>query len=285
MDPKERSYQFRVGIFLALGLAAVAAMVVYFGRFGEGIRKYYDLRVEFPNASGLLNGASVLLAGAKVGSVASPPAILPDMQGVFVELKIYDGVLIPQSAEFRVGSSGLLGDRFVEILPGKDAMQSPPIAPGSTVRGRGQSGGFSELADSAASLLDDVQEAVRNINAVAQKLDREVLAEPAIAELKATFANLERASSAFAEASAKFDSLLDRAGTAVATGDSAMASAKSAADELRRTLADARNLLDSARKGGGVLGALLSDKQMADNLRALAANLRRYGILFYRDAG
>lgn len=284
MDTKERRNQLRVGIFLALGLAAVATMVVYFGRFGESIRKYYEMRVEFPNASGLLNGASVLLAGAKIGSVASPPAILPDMQGVFVNLKIYEGVRIPQSSEFRVGSSGLLGDRFVEIVPGPDALKSPPIAPGSTVRGQGESGGFSALADSAGELLVEVREAVRNINAVAAKLDKEVLSDSALAELKSTLANLERSSANFAQASSKFDGLLEKAGTTVATGEAAMSSAQSAADELKRAITDVRALVKSVRQGQGVLGALLSDKQMAENLRSLVTNLRRSGILFYRDA-
>ena len=283
MDQKERRYQFRVGLFLALGLAAVAIMVVYFGRFGESIRKYYFLRVEFPNASGLLNGASVLLAGAKIGSVASAPAILPDMQGVFVNLRIYEDVKIPESSEFRVGSSGLLGDRFIEILPGRDAAGGQAIAPGSTIKGLGETGGFTELATSASGLLAEMKEAVRNINAVAEKIDRQILGERALSEVSKTLANFERASSNFAEASAKFDGLLVQAGTAIATGESAMSSARTAADELRRTLTDAQSLLNSARRGRGILGALLSDQQMADNLRALAANLRKHGILFYRD--
>ena len=65
----ERSNNLRVGIFVAIGLLAIALMVVYFGRFGESVRGYYRIRVEYPNASGIYKGASVLLAGAKIGSV------------------------------------------------------------------------------------------------------------------------------------------------------------------------------------------------------------------------
>ena len=63
---------------MAIGLLAIALMVVYFGRFGESIRGYYRIRVEYPNASGIYKGASVLLAGAKIGSVENDPVILPD---------------------------------------------------------------------------------------------------------------------------------------------------------------------------------------------------------------
>ena len=82
----ERSNNLRVGIFVAIGLLAIALMVVYFGRFGESVRGYYRIRVEYPNASGIYKGASVLLAGAKIGSVENNPVILPEMDGVYVTL-------------------------------------------------------------------------------------------------------------------------------------------------------------------------------------------------------
>jgi ABC-type transporter Mla subunit MlaD len=135
MTAKERASQLRVGIFMALGLLAIGLMVVYFGRFGDSIHGNYTIRVEYPNASGIYKGASVLLAGAKIGSVENSPVILPDMEGVYVNLKIYEEVKIPSAAEFTIGSSGLLGDRFVQIVLGPDAKSSPPIEPAPSSRG------------------------------------------------------------------------------------------------------------------------------------------------------
>jgi phospholipid/cholesterol/gamma-HCH transport system substrate-binding protein len=89
MTAQERSTQLRVGIFMAIGLSAIALMVVYFGRFGDSVRGFYRIRVDYPNASGIYKGASVLLAGAKIGFVENNPVILPDMDGVAVNLKIY----------------------------------------------------------------------------------------------------------------------------------------------------------------------------------------------------
>ena len=134
MTGNERASQLRVGIFMALGLLAIGLMVVYFGRFGESFHGYYKIRVEYPNASGIYKGASVLLAGAKIGSVEADPVILPDMDGVYVNLKIYEEVKIPSAAQFTIGSSGLLGDRFIQIVLGKEAKSSPPIQPDGTVR-------------------------------------------------------------------------------------------------------------------------------------------------------
>lgn len=281
---KDTATQLRVGIFMAIGLTAIALMVVYFGRFGDGIRKYYQIRVEYPNASGLLKGASVLLAGAKIGSVETSPTILPNMDGVYVMLKIYDEVKIPSASEFSVGSSGLLGDRFVVINLKKDAKDSPPIEPGTVIQGKGESGGLGDMAEKAGEVMSDVREAVQNINKIAEKLNTQVFQESSMKDLNETMANLKATSASFAESSKKIDSIMDEAKTAVATGQETLASAKSAADEFKKTMTDVRGLVGQVRAGRGPLGVLLTDREMAENLKSLVANLKRHGILWYKDA-
>ena len=278
----ERSNNLRVGIFVAIGLLAIALMVVYFGRFGESVRGYYRIRVEYPNASGIYKGASVLLAGAKIGSVENNPVILPEMDGVYVTLRVFEEVHIPSAAQFTIGSSGLLGDRFIQIVLGKDAKSSAPIQPGAVVQGKGESG-IGDVTESAAALLSDIQEAVGNINKVAQKLNNDVFKETSIANLNATLSNLKETSASFADASKKISGVVEKAEGAVETGQQTFASAKSAADELKKAIADARSLIQQAKQGRGALGVLLSDREMAENLKALVANLRRNGVLWYKD--
>jgi phospholipid/cholesterol/gamma-HCH transport system substrate-binding protein len=226
----------------------------------------------------------VLLAGAKVGVVNSPPIILPDMDGVYVMLKIYDNVEIPSASEFAIGSSGLLGDRFVQINLKKDAKASPPIQPGAVIRGKAESGGFGDLAESAGDVMTDVKLAVQNINRVAEKLDSQILNDQTLEDLKKTMDNLQQTSASFAEASGKMDAVVADAKKAIASGDAALGSAKAAADEFRKMMVDVRGLLNQAKQGRGVLGVLLSDREMADNLKALVVNLKSHGVLWYKDS-
>jgi len=120
-DPKmnrhERGLEFKVGAFVFIGLAALAALVLKFGRLGEGVKSYYPLTVRFADASGLLKGSDVLLGGARIGRVSGGPRLVPNGPGVAVPLRIYDYVKIPLGSKFTVGSSGLLGDRFVTVTP------------------------------------------------------------------------------------------------------------------------------------------------------------------------
>ena len=296
MTAKERASQLRVGIFMALGLLAIGLMVVYFGRFADSIHGSYTIRVEYPNASGIYKGASVLLAGAKIGSVENNPVILPDMEGVYVNLKIYEEVKIPSAAEFTIGSSGLLGDRFIQIVLGPDAKSSPPIEAGAVIKGKGESG-IGEVTEQAGALLADIQKAVGNINKIAERLNTEVLKDSTISNLSATLSNLKETSASFVEASKKIDGMVKnadgvvkkadgvvkKAEGAIESGQQTFISAKSASDELKKAIVDVRSLLQQAKQGRGALGTLLSDREMADNLKALVANLRRSGILWYKD--
>jgi len=56
MNRHERGLEFKVGAFVFVGLAMLAALVVQFGRLGEGFKSYYPITVRFADASGLLKG-------------------------------------------------------------------------------------------------------------------------------------------------------------------------------------------------------------------------------------
>src|SRR6266850_3513690 len=105
MNRHERGLEFKVGAFVFVGLAMLAALVVQFGRLGEGLKTYYALTVRFNDASGLLKGSDVLLAGAKIGRVSGGPRLVQDGNGVLVPLRIYEYVKIPEGSKFAVGSS------------------------------------------------------------------------------------------------------------------------------------------------------------------------------------
>lgn len=289
MTAQERGIQLRVGVFMAIGLSMIALMVVYFGRFGDTMRKYYDIRVDYPNASGLINGAKVLLAGAKIGMVDKGPDILPDMDGVSVNLKIYADVRIPSDSEFTISSSGLLGDKFVQIVVKKK--DSSPIEAGAVIKGKTESG-IADLADKIGPIIDEAKEAVANIKKISEKFNDDVLKQATLDNINATAANLKETSNAFAEASkkidgivAKADGVMTKADGVMKTGQDTFASAKDAADELKKTIADVHSIVQQTKQGRGALGALLVDKEMAENLKALVSNLRRNGILWYKDRG
>lgn len=275
MNRHERGLEFKVGAFVFVGLSILAALVVQFGRVGEGFKKYYPITVRFTDASGLLKGSDVLLAGAKIGRVADGPHLVKEGQGVAVPLRIFDFVKIPVGSKFMVGSSGLLGDRFVSV----SAPPGPPtgyIAKNAFIDGTRETG-IDDLTREGGNLVNDLRGTVQKIDTAVTRLNQDMLSKENADNLKAAIAHLSDTTGALSESSKKLDGVIDKA-------DSAMGSAKQAADDLQGAMVDARKVFKSATEGKGLLATVLTDQELAKDLRALISNLRAHGVLFYRDS-
>jgi phospholipid/cholesterol/gamma-HCH transport system substrate-binding protein len=274
MNRHERGLEFKVGIFVFVGLVMLGALVVQFGRLGEGFKTYYALTVRFSDASGLLKGSDVLLAGARIGKVSDGPRLV-EGGGIAVPLKIYDYIKIPEGAKFTVGSTGLLGDRFVNVTmpPGQPKAYLPPNASISGARETG----IDDLTREGGALVGDLRGTVQKIDTTVNRLNQDTLSSTNLENLKSSMEHLNQATGALAESSKKLDGVIEQA-------DSTMTSAKKAAESLQNAIADARKVLNSASKGKGLVAALLNDQQLANDLHALITNLRAHGVLFYRDS-
>lgn len=287
MTPEsERSTELRAGLFTLIGLTLIAGMVVYFGRLGEGFRSHYEINAQFPNAGGLVKGADVLMAGARIGRVNTAPRILTGGRGVEVRLKIYTGVEIPANSVFAIGSSGLLGDKFVDITPPPEGTEAPPLQPGATAIGQ-QGKGFGELAVQGERVLTDIREAVASINRVATRLDSDLLTSGTVSEAQKMISDARQAAEALKNLSLRLEDDLSAAATDLRqflhTGNRTAARAETALAAGEQAAVEFRQFLRTARFGEGPINLLLTDREAAQNLRALLANLRARGLLFYRD--
>ncbi len=280
---KEKGLEFKVGLFVFVGLAVVAALVVQFGRVGEGFKGNYDLTVNFPDASGLLKGSDVLMAGAKVGRVSGGPRLNPSGEGVLVPLRIYDFVKIPVGSKILVGSSGLLGDRYVTIWRPPHDQVKDFLHPGAIVGGTRETG-MDDLTREGGELVKDLRGTVANVNTTITRLNEQTLSQTNLDNLKASLEHLKETTTSLSESSQNINGVIEKAGAT-------MDSSKKAADDLQLVLADARKTVQSAgeifreaRTGNGLLGTLLGNEQVARDLQALISNLRAHGVLFYRDS-
>ena len=282
MSDRSKGLEFKVGAFVVLGLAALAALVVQFGRVGEGFKTYYDVSVQFPDASGLLKGSDVLLAGAKIGRVSGGPRLVPGGGGVMVPLRIFDYVKIPTGSKFSVGSSGLLGDRFVNVAPPPGKPESF-LKPGAKLAGVRETG-MDDLTREGGLLVGDLRTAVQNINGTVTRLNEQALSQTNMENLKSSIDRLNQTTGALAESSKKIDGVIEKA-------DATVGSTKQAADDVQVVLADARKTIQAttevvklATSGNGLMATLLTNQELAKDMQALVGNMRDHGVLFYRDS-
>lgn len=103
--------------------AAVLAVAIGFGAYAlqfAGLRtgaQGYDLTASFRSAEGISTGTDVRLAGVKIGQITDM-ALNPATYRADVTLTFADGIAIPNDSAVAIASEGILGDNFVEIVPG-----------------------------------------------------------------------------------------------------------------------------------------------------------------------
>lgn len=306
MSTDQKSLEIKVGMFVFIGLIAIAIMAVQFGRVGQGLEKTYELNVEFTNASGLLKNSDVHLAGAPIGYVVDKPQINRDKIGsVTVKIHIKDSVKIPRGSSFQIASSGLMGDKSVSITPPigfvpekfnpKDANQT--YQPGETIVGA-EPGGLDALAKKSEEMMQKLSANLDELKTILTRVQTGVLSDENMENLRLSFANIRTTGDNFAKASERLDVIMADAKDAVEGAKATMQTANAAAEDVRKAIADAdavlkgaqnaiksvQSILNNAQHGNGAVPMLLSNREVADNLKALIANLRRHGMLFYRDS-
>src|SRR3954452_17551918 len=197
----DKNLELKVGAFVIVGLLVLAGLLVQFGRVGEGFQDYYQLLVKFPDASGLLKGSDVLLAGAKIGNVAAGPRLAESGQGVEVPLRIFGFVKIPAGSRFTVGSSGLLGDRFVAVTVPKQITQE--FVPKNSVIEGTRETGIDDLTKEGGLLVTDLRTAVQNVNETISKLNNEALSQTNLDNIKVAVENLKAVTTSLAVSTQK----------------------------------------------------------------------------------
>lgn len=117
-----------VGLFVVLGVLALAYLSVKLGRvalFGGG---GYVVSADFPSVGGLKVGASVEIAGVEVGRV---DAIGLAEYQAHVVLRLDSGVQLQDDSIASIKTKGLIGEKFIRISPGAS---DKLIKPGGKIR-------------------------------------------------------------------------------------------------------------------------------------------------------
>jgi len=114
---KKYTQETVVGIFVVIGLIAIAYMTVKLGNMGFLGENSYTLYAKFNKVTGLRVGNPVTMFGLNIGRVESFKLDQKD-QMVLVDFKIDNGIEIYDDAIASIKTEGLIGDKFVSIDPG-----------------------------------------------------------------------------------------------------------------------------------------------------------------------
>ena len=289
--------QLRVGAFVLASLLVFAGLVYMLGRSAGLFERQYRLVATFGQIGGLIQGATVRLAGVPVGRVGE--IRLPETGGrkVRVELLIARRVQdrIRTDSLARIETLGLLGDKIIDVSLGsegatvlQDGAELRSEEPFDTARLTQQG---TELLQNLTALSGDLRTTLARISASSAGAD---VAETARA-LRSLTTEIERGQGVLhrlvydpklGTALADAGETLRQVGETVRRIDRVLADPKMGglAGEAERTLVEARaaaervnRILREVEEGRGTLHALVYDEGRV--LKDLEGILARAGTL------
>src|SRR5216117_3166282 len=282
-DRREIGLKLRVGVFVLVALAAFLGMVYALGARARLFEARYTIHADFTEVGGLVEGATVRLAGVQIGRVVDVRLAGEPGGKVRVELNIarrYSDRIRKDSVA-RVETQGLLGDRIVEITGGTTT--APPLAPGEALATRDPSD-FAKVMAEGADTVKDVGALAHSLRETVDRVNKSGLVDDAAK----TVHKLGRAHVLLYEEPVALRRVNELVATAqtllerVEKGQSAagvLVSPESAAAAKRFVAAMDRisTVVEHPEREGGLLPGLLFDpkyKPVLEDLRVVSHNLR-----------
>lgn len=99
----------------------VAAVFLFFAYSTSQVRAVggYEVTARFDRVEGLRDGGDVRISGIRVGSIESQ-TLDPKTYLAVVRMSIDPSVKLPTDSVATIASSGLLGDKYLSIVPGAE---------------------------------------------------------------------------------------------------------------------------------------------------------------------
>jgi phospholipid/cholesterol/gamma-HCH transport system substrate-binding protein len=289
------STEARVGLLVLAGSVILLYMTIVVGKYQFGSEKGYLLSAVFESVSGLDAKAAVRMAGVKIGTVERVGLVDSHAK---VVMRIDPEIRIQRGSEAAVKTTGLLGDKFVEIIPpsalaGEGARwksgsgapgRSGFLEPGETIQVTVSPSDVDKLIGQLSSISDDVKQVTASLRQVFGSERGTRSMEDILADLRATTANIREFSSTLTNDGSE---LVMRMNELVASlngvvGENrenlkvTMENVREASKNAELALASVESAAKKIDRGEGTLGKLVSDDSMYNNVDNAAKGLSDY---------
>jgi phospholipid/cholesterol/gamma-HCH transport system substrate-binding protein len=122
---KKGTVETAVGIFFVIGILCVGYLTIKLGKMEWIGSDYYTVTARFQSVAGLKKGAEVVISGVEIGKVDEITLDLDRMEAL-VQMKIKREVELRDDVIASVKTAGLIGDKYIRLLPGGSDTIIPP---------------------------------------------------------------------------------------------------------------------------------------------------------------
>ena len=253
--------KINLGIFVIVVALLIGLSIIIASDHIRLFNRSRSFEAHFDNTIGLVAGAPVRMGGVEVGQVTQI-TITPKDQGFTISSKLsidspyFD--LISKNASVSLDTLGLLGDKFVALNPGKGS-GDPPLAENALIPTIDLQG-FNSLVKTSADIMDHANNSVKKIDGFTAGLPNTNEVRDMSDDFKASARSLHQLITSLTSKDSFFAVLNDAHSKALL--NKTLVSLESAASHTDSIV----KKLDS---GQGTLGALINDKSVYEDLRAL----------------
>ncbi len=277
----------RIGLFMLVGLIILGIFIIKIEDIPVGERgDRLEVNARFPSVAGLDRKAAVRIAGVRVGKVE---AVNLDGSEAMIELSLDPHVRLHEGAWAQITSLGMLGDKYIEIIPGDPAA---PVLEGNIELTGTTSPSFNDVMQVATEIGADVKEVtealrgsiggsqgeetieeiVSNIRDLTASL--KVLITENQANVNATTANFRDFSATLRDElpqiTEKLNKLADQLNGVVGENrddlQASMGNIRELTDRLQVSAENLNQITGKIAAGEGSIGKLVNDESTVDNL-------------------
>jgi phospholipid/cholesterol/gamma-HCH transport system substrate-binding protein len=271
---------FFLGLFCILVLSLLGFFTIGksdFTLFGE----VQELVVQFPEADGLREGDSVLIAGVRWGKVSTityDPDEADLKRRITVTLTLDEAVEIREGHIIEIRDATLLGGKRLTIDPGPAG--ATVIATTTIFQGDVQLNVIEAAGELITGNSANITEAIDGIKEVVKGVQEGKGAAGKIFSDEEFSAELERTVEGFAETGDNLAILTkdmkEGKGTLgkLFASDEMYNSLKKTADDLQELIDEANGAIEDARAGKGTIGMLMTDEEVSADVKKGVAELR-----------
>ncbi len=285
----------KIGLFMLIGLVILGMFVIKIEDIPVGERgDRLTVQARFPDVAGLDRKAAVRIAGVRVGKVARI-----DLEGreALLTLSLDPDVRLYADATARVSSIGMLGDKYVEIIPGTPG--AGPL-PANAVLTGGSPPTFDDVLRIATDIGGDVKQVTEALRESmggpqgAEKLNEildnireltaslKLLVEANQGNVNATMVNFREFSETLKEELPRIaekinrlaDSLQDVVGENREDLHGSLANIHDLTERLKTTANNLNAITTKIARGEGSIGKLVNDETTVDNINDTLTSIK-----------
>ena len=280
------STEAKVGAFTLAGLALLTAAVLLLSGVSLGGSSGYALYAGFRQVVGIEPQSTVRLSGVPVGSVRS---VANDGGGVTVAMDIKGDVKIPRGSRVTIGSAGVMGEKFINILPA--GAENGWVADGDYLIGEDEAG-MDTLMAGLDKTLGQVQELLGTVNDVLGNKDLQHSLVQSMVNIQSMTQRMDRTMAALeslaVENKGQVTQMITQLNAATASMDRTMSSVEATMKNLETVGADPQtaenirqilsNMTDASARVVRITQGLenvVADEKTQEDLKATIHNARQ----------